>query len=102
MDRGAHARPRLDSTGLEGRDLTTGWHLCGSTRLERRPFLWALLLGDTEGAGRLIPECPLRLKKNVAVSHPSPFLTVAVPTYNGSAHLAESLQSILTQKGPDF
>jgi glycosyltransferase involved in cell wall biosynthesis len=29
-------------------------------------------------------------------------MTVAVPTYNGAAHLVETLQSILTQEGLDF
>jgi glycosyltransferase involved in cell wall biosynthesis len=38
----------------------------------------------------------------VAASRPSSLLTVAVPTYDGAAHLAETLQSILTQDGPEF
>jgi Glycosyl transferase family 2 len=33
---------------------------------------------------------------------PEPLLTVAVPAYNGSAHLAEALRSILAQEGPSF
>jgi glycosyltransferase involved in cell wall biosynthesis len=31
-----------------------------------------------------------------------PLLTVAIPTYNGTAHLAETLHSILTQQCPHF
>jgi glycosyltransferase involved in cell wall biosynthesis len=38
----------------------------------------------------------------VADSRPNSLLTVAVPTCNGAAHLTESLQSILAQKGPEF
>jgi len=38
----------------------------------------------------------------VAASRPNSLLTVAVPTCNGVAHLAETLRSILTQEGPAF
>jgi hypothetical protein len=38
----------------------------------------------------------------VAASHSSSLLTVAVPTRNGAAHLAETLRSILTQGSPAF
>ena len=38
----------------------------------------------------------------MAASHPSSLLTVAVPTCNGAAHLAEAIRSILTQEGVAF
>ncbi len=38
----------------------------------------------------------------MAASLPEPPLTVAVPTYNGAAHLAEALSSILRQDGVAF
>jgi glycosyltransferase involved in cell wall biosynthesis len=38
----------------------------------------------------------------VTAPHSSTPLTVAVPTCNGAAHLAETLRSILTQDGPAF
>jgi glycosyltransferase involved in cell wall biosynthesis len=34
--------------------------------------------------------------------HPNPVLTVAVPTYNGAAYLAEALRSIVSQEGIAF
>jgi hypothetical protein len=38
----------------------------------------------------------------VAASEPGSQLTVAIPTYNGAAHLAEALQSIVSQTGTGF
>jgi len=38
----------------------------------------------------------------VAASLPEPPLTVAIPTYNGAAHLAEALRSIIRQDGVAF
>ena len=38
----------------------------------------------------------------MADSNANTLLTVAVPTCNGAAHLAETLRSILTQEGPAF
>ncbi len=87
---------------LEGGEHATGWDLRDPARLERRTFLGSLLLGDLKGARRSILRFQLRLEKSVADSHANTLLTVAVPTCNGAAHLAETLRSILTQEGPEF
>ena len=38
----------------------------------------------------------------MAAHQPGPLLTVAIPTCNGAAHLAEAIQSILSQEGSTF
>ncbi len=38
----------------------------------------------------------------MAASLPEPYLTVAIPTYNGAAHLSEALSSILRQDNVAF
>ena len=42
------------------------------------------------------------VKTRVAAHQPGPLLTVAIPTCNGAAHLAEAIRSILAQEGPPF
>ncbi len=42
------------------------------------------------------------VEKRVAAHQPGPLLTVAIPTCNGAAHLAEAIRSILSQEGVEF
>jgi glycosyltransferase involved in cell wall biosynthesis len=42
------------------------------------------------------------VKRRVAAHQPGPLLTVAVPTCNGAAHIAQAIRSILSQERVDF
>ena len=42
------------------------------------------------------------VERRVAAHHLAPVLTVAIPTCNGAAHLAEAIRSILSQEGVDI
>ena len=90
-------RPDLKLVGMENIG-TYAVQFC----LERRPFVGDLHVGNVARSGRSRPRSEMRSRIRVAAHQPGPVLTVAIPTCNGAGHLAEAIQSILSQDGVEF